>query len=311
MARIHRGIVGGVALVVGGAFLASWLLGGTAQVAWRSLFEDDEPVKVEEPPPGFSVSYAPEPRAEAEKAEPEKRETIRERIASRQATTEQKSTGATSQQAKKETLTDAWLKTVNKGEMYSFGEDNGYTGNSGGAAGCSILQPVRVRAMIADAATTDTPGMAIGFTVDDVQGQRDDGEWCLAIPALSLTSFHVQKAGDYATNRVPTQVGEIWLEDGFKVSVDQPAKHIDGSIGVIGKANHHTLSKALAGGLGGLFRLADNVTSIGQFGTRSSDVTDPFEETIRKRLERPSEITFMGNKVAEFDLLPTSTPGYD
>lgn len=307
MARIHRGVVAGVGLVVGGAVVASWVLGGATGFAW-SMFKSEKPPKIEESPPGFDVRYAPEERKEEQKQEiEERRETLKERIERRTMGTK----NAVTSTSRKQTLTEKWLENVNSGQMYAFGEDNGYTGSGSTEGGCAILQPVRVRAMIADSATTDTPGMAIGAISEDVQGQSPDGSWCLAIPAMSIVSFNVGKAGDYATNRAPTQVGEIWLEDGFKVTVDQPAKHIDGSIGVIGKANHHTFSKTVAAVAGGLFRLADNITSIGQFSGSTGEVTDPFEDMIRKRLERPSEITFTGGKVVEFDLLPTSTPGYD
>lgn len=213
---------------------------------------------------------------------------------------------------KQPSLQEKWLSRVNEGGLYAFGNDNGYKGAGAGSEGdCQTLQPVRVRALIADSSSTDEPGMAWGVMSEDVQGEYSDGTPCIAIHAMAVVSFDVQKAGDYATNKAPVQVGEIWMQDGFSVKVDQPGKHIDGSIGVVGEANHHTISKTFAAIAGGAFRLLDNVTSIGQYNVSSGDVSDPFEEMIDKRLNRPSTISFTGGKVVEFQVLPVSTPGYE
>jgi hypothetical protein len=308
MAYMHKKIVTSTA-ILGAASLvtasAAWFWGGgMVNSVWP---EKEEKQVVSAPLVKAVVEEAPQEKIEPPKVEqkdpPERHIQLREKEAP-----EEKKTA----ENKKPSLQEKWLEKVNEGGLYAFGKDNGYKSDGSGSEGdCKTLQPVRVRALIADSSSTDEPGMAWGVMSEDVQGEYSDGTPCIAIHAMAVVSFDVQKAGDYATNKAPVQVGEIWMQDGFSVKVDQPGKHIDGSIGVVGKANHHTISKTFAAIAGGAFRLLDNVTSIGQYNVSSGDVSDPFEEMIDKRLNRPSTISFTGGKVVEFQVLPVSTPGYE
>jgi hypothetical protein len=305
MARLHRGVAIAAIGVVGVGFIlakAVPTLGGTLLSA---AFGRNEQPKIVAAEPAFAVEVGEKPRPVKE-PEPERPPTLREQV--RERPERQRSERSTA--APKPTLSEKWLAKVNDGGMYTFGESSGDSRGLYSTNGeCRLLQPIRVRAMIADSATTDEPGMAIGTISEDVQGVDSSGGWCVAVPGGAVVSFHVTQAGEYATNRAPTQVGSIWMADGFEVPVGQPAKHIDGIPGVIGTANHHVASKTTAAFAGTLFRVVNNLTRIGQVNVSSGDVTDPFEDMIRKRLERPSEITFSGQTV-EFDLMPTATPGY-
>ena len=300
MTGIHKSILLGIVMIVSGSIFVAGVIALSAS-AFSGLFSGEEAPKVVASSP-LKVEIGEEPK----QPEPEPEKRIQRSEPPQVRTVKSGGTPA----PKKPSLRDKWLARVNEGGMYAFGNDNGYSGVHSEGGDCQITQPVRVRAMIADSSSTDTPGMAIGAISEDVQGTFPDGEWCVAIHAMSVVSFNVDKAGDYATNRAPVTVGNIWMQDGFSISVNQPAKHIDGSIGVIGKANHHTFSKTIAAIAGGTFRLLDNVTSFGQYNMSSGDVTGPFEKKIDKRLNRPSEITFTGGKVVEFDVMPVSTPGY-
>lgn len=305
MARMHKGVLLGTCIIVGTGVAAAGVFGFGGGYLWDKWQGEEEKPAVAATAP-FKVEYGEEPAVAKEpekKEEPERHIQLRDKPKVNPARTQR-------EPKREETLTEKWWKKVNRGGMYAFGNDNGYTGTDGGDGECQILQPVRVQAMIADSASTDEPGMAIGALSENVQGQTSDGEWCVALHEGAVVSFHVGKAGDYAENLAPVQVGEMWMEDGFKITVDQPAKYVDGSIGVPGKANHHTVSKTFAAVIGGVFKLADNITSIGQYNVSSGDVSDPFEKMIDRRLNRPAEITFTGGKVAEFDVMPVSTPGY-
>lgn len=299
MAQAHKGVAILTLGIVGAGLVGATVIkAGWDTFGWGS--KEKEPAIVSAP---FKVEYGDETQAQPEPKEapePKRHLPIRE----------QPQPTRTQSAYRKPSLTEKWLDKVNQGGMLAFGEDNGYTGVGNSNGECSTLQPLRVRAMIADSATTDDPGTAFGIITEDVQGQFPDGEYCVAIHESAVVSFHVEKAGDYASNRAPTKVGEIWMEDGFKITVNQPAKHIDGSLGVVGKANHHVMSKTFAAIVGGGFRFLDNITRIGQSNISSGDVTDPFQKMIDRRLNRPAEITFTGGKVAEFDLMPVSTPGY-
>lgn len=299
MARFHRGIAYSAAGLLGVGIFGSWAVG---QV-YSSLTADEPEKKEIAQETGFTVQIDKAPK-EDKKVEPKPEEKpLDQRIEERRQQKE------VAKEPKKETLTDKWLEKVNSGGMYAFGDDNGYTGMESGEGECKVLSPVRVQAMMADDATTDVPGLAIGFTTKDVQGVTSDGEWCVAIPEYSVVSIVVNKAGEYASDRAPAQVDTIWVtSDGFQIKVDQPAKHINGIPGIIGEADHHTASKVGAALSSVLFQLANNVTSA--FSFRSTTVTNPVEDTLRKKLERPSEIKLTGS-VLEFDLMPISTPGYN
>lgn len=303
MAYMHRKIVtstailGSMSLVVASV---AWFWGnGIMASVWP---EKEEKKIVSSPPVKAIVEEAPKEKQEPPQVEPRKHVQIRET---------QKAETTTNTGQKKPTLRDKAIAKMNEGGMYAFGNDNGYKGAGSSEEDCKLLQPVRVRAMIADTSSTDDPGLAWGAMSEDVQGEYSDGTPCVAIHAMAIVSFDVQKAGDYATNKAPVQVGEIWMQDGFNVKVDQPGKHIDGSIGVVGVADHHTLEKTFAAIVGGGFRLLDNLTSIGQYNVSSGDVSDPFEEMINKKLNRPSTISFTGGKAVEFQVMPVSTPGYE
>lgn len=306
MANMHKRILTSTVILGSLSLVGSsvvWFWGeGMASSVWPEKEEKQvssaSPVRavVEEAP-----KEKPQPKPEPEKSEPVQHIQLPEKQQARASTTKQEP----------KSLQQIWFERVNQGGMYQFGKDNGYTGTgSDTEGGCQILQPVRVRAMIADTSSTDDPGLAWGAVAEDVQGEMADGTYCVAIHAMSVVSFNVGKAGEYATNKAPVQVGEIWMQDGFSIKVDQPGKHIDGSIGVVGVANHHTMSKTFAAIVGGAFTLLDNLTSIGQYNVSSGEVSDPFEKMIDKKLNRPSEISFTGGKVVEFQVLPVSTPGY-
>lgn len=303
MAYMHKklvtstAILGSMSLVVASV---AWFWGnGIMASVWP---EKEEKVIVSSPSVKAIVEEAPKEKQEPPQVEPRKHVQIRET---------QKAETTTKTGQKKPTLRDKAIAKMNEGGMYAFGNDNGYKGSGSSDGDCQILQPVRVRAMIADTSSTDDPGLAWGAMSEDVQGEYSDGTPCVAIHAMAIVSFDVQKAGDYATNKAPVQVGEIWMQDGFSVKVDQPGKHIDGSIGVVGVADHHTLERTLAAIGGGFFRALDNITSIGQYNVSSGDVSDPFEEMIDKKLNRPSTISFTGGKAVEFQVMPVSTPGYE
>lgn len=298
MARFHKGIAYGAAGLLGVGIFGSWAVGKL----YNGITGEEEPKEAVQVT-GFDVKVDPAPEPPKEE-KPREKMTLTERVQERQ----QKEEKRQPRQQPKQTLQEKWLEKVNSGGMYAFGEDNGYAGTSGSENDCSTTRPYRVRALMADSATTDEPGMAIAFTSVDIQGTDSNGEYCVVIPEYSLVTVMVGKAGEYATNRAPAQVDTIYIEsDGFQVKVDQPAKHINGIPGIVGEADHHTMSKVIAGTGSVLFQVVNNLTSALSF--RANTVTNPVEDTLRKKLERPSEIKLNG-EVFEFDLMPTSTPGY-
>lgn len=300
MARIHRNIVYGAVGVFG---LGTALAYAFPEAFGLLGFGGKEPA-ITAPAPAFEVKVGQEPEKPKPQPAPQKEERIAAVV---QEVKKEKPSGGT-KKAPPPSLTDAFFKRVNQGEMLTFGKEIESKEGGFSDGSCSTLQPVRVRAMIADNATTDQPGLAIGMTTEPIQGEESDGTYCIAIPAGSVVGFMVAQAGEYATNRANVQVEAMWLPDGTELKVGQPAKHVDGVPGVVGEANHHVFSKtfAMIGAIA--FRGFDNITSIGQFST--GQATDPIQDAISKRFNRPSEISFTSGNAVEFDLMPVTTPGY-
>lgn len=303
MARMIKGVMIGTGLIAGLGLGASALVYGGGRIL--GYFDGDEarPVEVAAP---LSVEYGDEPRPAPEpKPAPETKPkpSASERI----VRASQERRGPT-QKEPPPSLRDKFLKRVNGGEMLTFGEkiESREGGLSDGT--CSTLRPYRVRAIIADNATTDQPGPAFGMVTSDIQGEESDGTPCIAVPAGSAIVAMISQAGEYATNRAPVSVEKMWLPDGTEVDVKQPARWVDGVPGVVGEANHHVWSKTIAMVGAVAFRGFDNITSIGQFNT--GQATDPIQDAIAKRFNRPSEIKLDRGVPAEFDLMPVVTPGY-
>lgn len=300
MAKLHRGVAIVAVGIVGAGLVAAKVIPEAVGGLWDWRFGKEEKQEVIKREPAFAVKVGDPPPVVKE--EKEERQTLLQQ-ARRDEPRKYKPA------PRKATLSEKWLDKVNSAGMYVFGEQNNVTlgaYNSYGA--CSTLQPLRVRAMIADSGTTDNPGIAMGIITEDVQGTYSDGTYCVAIHESAVVAFQVKAAGDFPTSMAPVQVEAIWMEDGHKVEVGQPAKHVTGLAGVPGKVKHHTVNKVLSAIGGTLLGAVDNISQIGQFS--SGDATDPIEDAMRKRLERPSEVTFTG-QVVEFDLFPTSTPGYE
>jgi hypothetical protein len=304
MARMIKGVVIGTGLVAClGLGVAAAAYGGGRLFGF---FGGDEVKKVEVVAP-LSVEYGDEPRPEPEPKptpEPKPRPTASERII--RASQENRNTQ--NKKDPEETLAEKFLARVNAGEMLTFGDkiESREGGFSDGT--CSTLRPYRVRAIISDNATTDQPGMAYGMVTENVQGEESDGSPCVAVPAGSVITTMVAQVGEYATNRADVTVEKLWTPDGTEIEIKQPAKHIDGVPGVVGEANHHVWSKTLAMVGAIAFRGFDNITSIGQFNT--GQATDPIQDAIAKKFNRPSEIKFERGVAVEFDLMPVTTPGY-
>lgn len=309
MARIHKGVLVGLGAVLGVGMIGAGLIGFAGGSAFDYLRGEEKPAPKKEES-GLVVKVGPKPE-EDKPAPQDKQESLAAAVDnSRQQEPRERPAPPRSAKHKEDSLSEKWVKNANSGGMFMFGKENENREGSAFEGGeCSTGKIMRVRAVIADNATTDQPGIAVGAVTEPIQGTRDDGTYCVAIPSGSIVAFMIGATGEYTTNRAPVSTEMLWLPDGEEIKVGQPARYVDGIPGVVGVANHHTFKKTMAMILGGGFQLLNNVTRFGQFS--SGDVTGPIEDQVKKTLNQPAEVSFEHGKAVEFDVFPVSTPGYD
>ncbi len=299
MALAHKRLIGIGAAVLGGTILASWAIGAIPGLIFSS---DEEPeTKPAVAAPGFNVAVRAAPPEPAPEPQPEPQSYVRQMI------------GQTAAAARPgPSRAEQWYSKVSGSGPKVWRAEGSETlamGGGSAAGDCRILQPVRAYAMLVDKSTTDSPGDAMAVLTEDIQGQRQSGEWCLAIPRGSPVMIDVAAAGDYADEHAQATVQAIYLPDGQKVDIGQRARALSGLPGIAGEADHHVASKTMASFVGIGARSFNNITRFGQVNIQTGTATDPIEDALRKKLERPTEIK-LTRTAFSFNIMPVSTAGY-
>lgn len=302
MARIQKGLLALFLIIFGGGVLVTWALLKVPGLAFN-LPEGGEAVAG--PEPGFSINHERAPNEQ----EPAPKATERPAAEQKAITT----ATANTQQPQK-SRAQLWAESIKTNVEVWKREGADEAIMAGGMMGvgsgkCDTGIPLSVPIKLSMDGTTDSPGKLMGHISEDIQGQRSDGEYCVAIPFGSPVTLEIGSAGKYATDLAPVKAKSIWL-DGEKITIDSDVTIASGIPGAQGKANHHTVSKVTAGVVSALFGFANNASRFGSVSVNSGSITNPVEDTLRKKLERPSEIRVADKPVVYITLEPVTTRGY-